>query len=535
MGNPDATPSAWAPLRRPAYRALWLAQLVANTGTWAQTVGAQWLMGDLGGGAFEVSLVQAATTLPVFLLVVPAGALGDILDRRRLLLAGQSLMSLGAGALAVLSAGRLMSPWLLLALIAAMAVGQAVSQPAFQAIQPELVPRAEIPHAALLNGANMNVARAVGPALGGVLIAATGPAATFAFNTVSFLGVLAVLYRWDRPPDHRPLGAEHVVSATLAGLRYVRNARRFATVLARSALFMTFAGGLWALLPAVARGPLGLGAGGYGLLLGCLGVGAVTGMVLVPKARRRAGTDRVVTAAMFAYAVAMAVTGVSTTITLTVVALIVAGMAWIAVQSTLMATAQVLLPAWTRARALAYMQLVFMGGQALGAIGWGLLADHAGLPLAFLIPAAALVTGTAVSIVTLPLPEEPPDMTTIQHWPEPVSVISPDSDAGPVLVVIEWPVPKENTEAFVEAMRRLGRARKRTGATLWGLFRDTADPSIFVESFTVSNWHEHLRQHLERGTASDQLIESRARALVSDGQLPTVRHLIWAESTLRDE
>ncbi|MFL6145069.1 MAG: MFS transporter [Labedaea sp.] len=524
----DAGSSAWAPLRRPAFRALWIAQLVANLGTWAQMVGAQWLMGDLGGGALAVALVQTATTLPVCLLVIPSGALGDILDRRRLLLAGQSLMLLGAGGLALLTALGMTTQPLLLLLIGLMAVGQAVSLPSFQAIQPELVTRPEIPQAALLNGVNMNVARAIGPALGGLLIAGIGPAATFAFNTVSFLGVLVVLYRWDRPPDHRPLGAEHVVSAIRAGVRYIRHAPRFATVLARSALFMVFASGLWALLPAVARGPLGLGAGGYGLLLGGIGLGAVIGAVIVPPLRDRLGSPAVVTGAMFCYAAGMLIIGVSTAIGPIIGALVVAGTAWIAVQSTLMATAQVLLPAWTRARALAAVQFVFMGGQALGALGWGLMAN-ASLAAAFVIPAAGLTAATALSLVVLPFPEIRLDMSRVRHWPAPAGVISPDSDAGPVLVTLEWPVPLANAEAFIEAMRAVGRARRRTGATLWGLFRDTADPTLFVESFVVANWHEHLRQHLERGTVSDQKLEARARGLLHNGEHPRVRHLIWAD------
>ncbi|GAB3887812.1 hypothetical protein GCM10029964_054410 [Kibdelosporangium lantanae] len=269
--------TALAPLRHRTYRALWLAQFAANTGTWAQTVGAQWLVGDLGGGPFDVALVQAATTLPVFLLVVPAGALGDILDRRRLLLCGQTVMFAGAVGLTWTTATGAVSVTAVLGLIAVMAVGQAVSQPSFQAIQPELVPFAEIPRAALLNGANANIGRAVGPALGGALIAAVGPPASFGLNAASFLGVLLVLARWDRPRDHRPLGTEHVMAATRAGARYIRAAPRFASVLVRGMAFVVFASALWALLPAVARGPLRLGAGGYGLLLGALGVAPWSG------------------------------------------------------------------------------------------------------------------------------------------------------------------------------------------------------------------------------------------------------------------
>jgi MFS family permease len=528
--EPPASVSGWAPLRRPVFRALWLAQFVANTGTWMQTVGVQWLMGDLGGGALAVALVQAAGTLPVFLLVVPAGALGDILDRRRLLLAGQALMCAGAAGITVTTVAGRTSPPLLLGLIAVIGVGQALSVPSFQAIQPELVSRSEVPQAAVLNGVNINVARAVGPAVGGLLIAGTGPAATFALNTVSFVGVLAVLYRWKRPPDHRPLGTEHVVAATRAGARYILSAPRFATVLVRSALFMIFASGLWALLPAVARGPLRLGASGYGVLLAGVGIGAVAGAFVVGRLREKIGANALVNGSMLVYGMSMVVVGTAQRPGPVLPALIAVGAAWIGVQSTLNAIAQALLPAWTRARALAYFQLVFMGGQTLGAIAWGVVAGLAGLRAAFVMPGLALVAVTAMTVRPLRLPRTSPDLSRTLFWPEPAAGPDSDSGAGPVLVEVQWRVPEPNVEAFVDAMHHVSRSRKRTGATLWGLFRDVSEPSLYVETFTVATWHEHLRQHLERGTVWDSELEAAARALTIDGTEPVVRHLIWADA-----
>ncbi|MBL7260278.1 MFS transporter [Actinoplanes sp. LDG1-01] len=526
--EPATPPSGWAPLRRPVFRALWLAQFVANTGTWMQTVGAQWLMGDLGGGALAVALIQAATTLPVFLLVVPAGALGDILDRRRLLLTGQALMCAGAAGITLTTAFDRTTPALLLGWIAVTGVGQALSVPSFQAIQPELVSRGEVPQAAVLNGVNVNVARAVGPAVGGLLIAATGPASTFAFNTLSFLGVLAVLYRWRRPPDHRPLGAEHVAAATRAGARYILNAPRFATVLMRSALFMIFASCLWALLPAVARGPLRLGADGYGVLLAAVGIGAVAGAFAIGRLRAAIGANAVVSASTVAYGGAVVVIGAGPRVALVLPALVVAGAAWIGVQSTLNATAQALLPAWTRARALAYFQLVFMGGQTLGAIGWGMIAGLSGLRAAFIVPGCALLLTAALTVRRFRLPRTSLDLSRMPFWPEPAGGPDSQSGAGPVLVEVQWRVPQPNAEAFVDAMLHVSRSRKRTGATLWGLFRDVSDPSLYVETFTVATWHEHLRQHFERGTVWDRELEAAARALTEDGADPVVRHLIWA-------
>jgi MFS family permease len=520
--------SAWAPLRSPWFRALWTAQFAANTGTWAQTVGAQWLMGDLGGSALQIALVQTAATLPVFLLVIPAGALGDVVDRRRLLLLSQTLMLLSAAGLAVLTAAGAVTPNRLLAFTAALAVGQALAAPCFQAVQPELVPREQLSQAALLNGANANVARAVGPAIGGLLIAAAGPAAAFALNSVSFLGVLAVLYRWPRPPTDRPLGAEPIREAIRAGVRYVRSAPAFGTVLARSALFMVFASGLWALLPALARGPLRLGPNGYGGLLAAVGLGALLGTAVLPRLRARRGTGGVVLGATLAYAAAVAVVGLHPSRSAVVAALVLAGLSWISVQSTFSATAQLLLPTWARARALAYFQLVFMGGQALGALAWGAVADTLGLTAAFVLPAVGLVLTALVSLLLVPLRSDEDVRHSELPWPQPPSALDWESDAGPVLVTLEWRVRSSDVPEFLDVMRELGRARRRTGAYLWGVFQDAEDPELFLETFTVSTWHEHLRQHVERGTVADAVLEERARNYLAGGTGPVVRHLVWA-------
>ncbi|MBW8765883.1 MAG: MFS transporter [Geodermatophilales bacterium] len=473
-----AVPSAWAPLRRTWFRALWTAQFVANTGTWAQTVGAQWLMGDLGGSALQIALVQTAATLPVFVLVIPAGALGDVVDRRRLLLIAQTLMLLSAAALAAATAAHAVTPNRLLILTAVLAVGQALAAPCFQAIQPELVARDELPQAALLNGANANVARAVGPAVGGLLIAAAGPAAAFALNSVSFLGVLAVLYRWPRPPTVRVLGAEPIGQAIRAGMRYVRSAPAFGSLLARSALFMISASGLWALLPAVARGPLHLGANGYGGLLAAVGLGALIGTAVLPPLRASWGAGRLVTGATLLYAAAVAVVG--------------------------------------------------LGGQALGALAWGTVADAYGLSAAFLMPAGGLVLAALLGLLLVPLRSDADVRHSALPWPEPPPSMTWTPEAGPVLVTLEWRVRGPEVPEFLVVMRRLGRSRRRTGAALWGVFQDADNPQLFLETFTVGTWHEHLRQHLERGTVADAELEERARAYVLPGTSPVVRHLVWA-------
>jgi MFS family permease len=337
-----------------------------------------------------------------------------------------------------------------------------------------------------------------------------------------------VLYRWPRPRTERPLGAEPIRQAIRAGLRYVRSAPAFSSVLTRAALFMLFGSGLWALLPAVARGPLGLGANGYGGLLAAVGLGAVVGTAVLPWFRARRGAGSVLTVATLVYAAAVAVVGLTHSGAATVAALGLAGLSWIGVQSTLNAAAQLLLPIWARARALAYFQLVFMGGQALGALAWGAVADAYGLTAAFLIPAGGLVLVPLLGTLLEPLRSDHDVRHSSLPWPQLPSPVEWEPDAGPVLVTLEWKVRSAGVPEFLDVMRRLGRARRRTGAALWGVFQDAEDPERFLETFTVATWHEHLRQHVERGTVADADLEAAARGFLSGGTVPVIRHFVWA-------
>jgi len=517
---------AWSPLRHRVFRALYIAQFASNVGTWMQTVGAQWLMGDLGGGALLVALVQTASALPIFLLAVLAGALGDILDRRRLLLASQGFMLLAAATLAVLALNDAVSQWALLVLTFAVGTGQALSVPSWQAIQPELVERVEIPQAAALNGVNFNVARAVGPAIGGVVIAALGPGAVFVANALSFVGVVWVLRGWRREAEPHVLPPEHLGAAVRAGWRFVVSAPSLRVVLVRSGVFTIFASALWALIPVVAREGLGLGSRGYGLLLGAVGVGAIGGAFGLPVLRARLAPNVLVTGASVLYALCCLVLGVVDVTAAVVAALVFAGFAWIAVVSSLNATAQTLLPAWARARGLAYYTLVFMGGQALGAALWGSVASATSLEAAMTAVCVALVASTIVAR-RYPLRPLDLDLRPAPH-PEPHLVLDPGPDDGPVLVSVEYRVTPENAEAFRSAMGPVGRARRRTGAERWGLFQDGEDPSRFVEAFHVRTWQEYLRQTEERFTVRDQEFVAAAGALLAEGSRPRVTHLLAA-------
>jgi MFS family permease len=493
-----------------------------------QVVGAQWLMGSLSDDPLQVALIQTAVTLPALVVGLPAGAVGDILDRRRLLLATQTFMLAAAALLAALTAAGLATPWVLLALIFAIGLGQALTAPSWQALQPELVSRAEIPQAAALGSVSMNMARAVGPALGGALVATAGPAAVFAINAASFLGILGVLAWWRRPTEERALGAEHFRAAVRAGIRYARSSPRLRNVLVRLGLFAVFASGLWALLPVVAREGLGLGAGGYGLLLGGVGVGAILGAFVLPPARGLLSVNQLVAVASLAFALGCLCLAWLPSLPLVAAALILVGMAWITVLASLNGSAQNVLPAWVRSRGMALYQLVLQGGQALGAVAWGLLAQRSDARVAFAVIAGGLATGV-VGAWRWPLrPLGDLDLRLYSAGDPPFVALDPRPDAGPVLVTVEYRVRLEDQEAFKAAMHRVGRTRRRTGAERWGLFQDGTDPEILLETFLVPTWEEHLRQHLERTTVADRLYAEQARSYQVEGTEPRVRHLFFA-------
>src|SRR5262245_25939356 len=301
--------SAWGPLREPLFRALWIAAVASNVGGLMEDVGEAWLMTSLTTSTLLVALIETAGSLPVLLLSVPSGAFADLIDRRRLLLITQIWMLTIAATLGVLTIAGLTTPSLLLILAFALGLGAAVNAPAWQAITPELVTRTDLPAAVTLGSVAFNVARAVGPALGGLLVAAFGPGPVFLLNAISFLGVIVVLYRWRRAVEKSNLPPEHVLGALRAGFRYVRHTSTIQAVLVRAATFILCASALWALLPVVARRGLGLNAAGYGVLLGCIGLGGVTGASLLPVLRQKFSTNAVVIAATLIFASATIVLG----------------------------------------------------------------------------------------------------------------------------------------------------------------------------------------------------------------------------------
>jgi MFS family permease len=518
-------PSSLAPLRHSPFRELYAAQLLSNVGTWMQMVAAQWLMITLQHSALMVALIQTAISLPVVLLALPAGALGDIVDRRRLLIASQALALAAAALLAVLTLADQIGAWSLLALTFAVGVGDALRRPAWQALQPQLVPRDQVPQAAALNSANMNVGRAVGPAIGGVIVAAAGPGWAFAFNAVSYLAILAVLVPWRNEEDRGSLGPERIGAAVRAGARFAKSSPRLRAILVRTSLFLAFASALGALLPGVAKRQLDMGSGGYGLLLAAVGVGAVVGAVILPAVRARRSMDAVISLATAGFAAACVGLATFDVVAPVLLLLVLAGIGWVIALGLLMGSAQTILPRWVSARGMALFLLVFHGGQAGGAVLWGAIADGAGTDATFLGVAGGLMLG----LVAVPRYHvrsgEDLDLSPSRHWAEPELAIDRDPGAAPVLVTVDYRVPPEHHAEFHEAMQAVGRVRRRSGATRWSLFQDTEDPDHFVETFTVPSWDEHLRQH-ERVTVADRRFEERVRSLLADGEAPHVTHLL---------
>ena len=490
-----------------------------------QNVGAAWLMTSLAPSALQVALVQTATNLPVIMLGVPAGAFADLFDRRKLLLVTQGWMLAAAAILGVLTMAHLTGPRMLLCLTFALGLGATMNGPAWQAIMPELVPRSELPAAIALNSVGFNLARAVGPALGGLVVGVLSPGAAFLLNAISFVAVLVVLYLWPRPPKKTDRNPESVGSAILAGLRYVRFEPALHAVLVRSGVFVISASALWSILPLVAKLELHSESTGYGVLLGCLGIGSIMGALILTRVRHLLRAEVLVNGSIALFGVVNIALAYLENFGLVAIALLVGGMAWMAVNSSLNTAAQTALPNWVRARALSVYLLVFQSAMALGSVIWGELASHFGLRRTLLMAGLALIAGAVITSRSRLADSNEIDTTPSLHWPEPQFAIEPRPDQGPVLVMIEYRIRVGDNEQFAQAMAPVERIRRRDGAIQWGLFEDAGDPGRYVESFLVDNWAEHLRQH-ERITVSDRSLEERAGSFHQGEGPPRVTHWI---------
>lgn len=497
--------SPWAPLRHSIFKALFIAQLASNIGTLMQSVGSAWLMGDLGASPLLIALVPTASMLPVLLVGLPGGALADIIDRRRLLIGGQLWMLGCAAALAAMAFTQVVTPASLLALTFGLGLGSALTFPAFQAIQPDLVPANELRQAIALGSMTFNVGRAIGPAIGGLVVAVAGPGWVFILNAVSFLAIVGVLIWWRRPRPEETMPAETFNGAMRAGLRYAAHSPAFRGVLNRVALFTLPAAALQALLPVVVRDRLGLTSGGYGVLLGCFGIGAAGGAVVRPRLDERFHHDQLLLGSSVVLAGALVVVGISRVTWTIGLVMLLAGLAWATALTSTGVAAFSVLPEWVRARGMGLYMLVLAGTNALGSAAWGVLAEVS-LTGAHLIPASVLLLtlfagrrwllGSASGLDLRMVPTDDPTVTIV-----------PLPTDGPVLVTLMYDVPADEVIAFADAMRLVERHRRRTGAYRWGLFRDLANPHRFIETFVVESWGEHLRQHRRTTVNADRFLD----------------------------
>jgi len=490
-----------------------------------QGVAAAWLMTSLTSSPVPVALLTTMSNLPLFLVGLPAGAIADMLDRRWLVILTQIWMLVVATLLGVLTILGLMTPTLLLLLTFLIGLGGALSAPAWQAIVPELVPRRELPTAIALNSAGFNLARATGPAVGGLIVAASGPSTVFWLNAASFMGVIFVIYFWKPVPREHSALPERMGSAIAAGMRFARHSPALRAVLVRTIAWMFPASALMALLPVVATRQLGLDATGYGILLASLGLGAVAGAVALPRLRARLSIDRLVVILTLLFAASLVGLALIHSFLSLNLVLMLAGVGWLTINSFLNVAAQTSTPAWVQARVLGVYLLVSQGGLAGGSAVWGLVAERYDERTALLAAAGLLVLGL-VTVRRWPLRSgEELDLRPSQHWPAPELALALGESDGPVLVTVEYRVELPNQAAFYQAMAALEIIRRRDGARRWGVFRDAADLERLLETFVVASWAEHMRQH-ERVTVTDRVAEERVNALQKPGTTPIVAHLI---------
>jgi MFS family permease len=514
--------ATFAPFRTLVFRNLWLATFAANIGMWMNDVTAAWVMTSLTTSPVMVALVQTASTLPVFLLGLPSGALADIVDRRRYFAATQLWVALTALLLATLALTNSLTPILLLLLTFANGVGLAMRWPVFSAIVPEVVPREQLGAAMALNGISMNLSRVVGPVVAGAIISAVGSGAVFVLNVVLAAAAFATILRWRSEPRTSTLPGERFVGAMRVGWQHVMQSPRMKAVLVRIFFFFLQSSALLALLPLVARDLHGAGPGTYTLMLACVGGGAVLAALYFPRWRMRFDRDQFVVGGTLVHAMMSVIVVFAPSIWIALPAIVVLGMAWISTANSLTLAAQVALPNWVRARGMAVYQMALMGGAAAGSLLWGQVAGWSSVRIAV---TCAAVVGPLLWLLTRRLSVEggaDPDFSPAKLANLPLTAIEVGPDEGPVMVTLEYQIDPADASGFAAVMQQTRRARLRQGALSWGLFRDTAAPGRYIEYFVDESWVEHQRR-LERFTAADAGLRDKRLAFHKGESPPMVR------------
>lgn len=517
-------PSA-SPFSNPVFRAIWLASMVSNFGGLIQAVGASWMMTSLGGSAQMIALVQTSTSLPIMLFSLAAGAIADNLDRRRVMIAAQSFMLAVSLMLAACAWMGVLNPWLLLVMTFLIGCGTAMNGPAWQASVGDMVPRAMLGQAIAMNSMGFNIARSVGPALGGAIVTLGGAASAFTANALSYIGLLAVLSRWQPKLEQRRLPRERLGVAMAAGIRYVAMSPPIRRVIGRAAMFGAAASAVPALMPLIARDLIAGGPLIYGLLLGSFGLGAVGGAFSSGWLRGRLSTEGLVRAAATSLAAGATVAALSPLLAVTMPALMLAGAGWVLALSTFNVSVQMASPRWVVARALSLYQMGTFGGMALGSWLFGFIADHSGVATALCAAATLLVAGTIVGLrFSLP-PLSDADLAPRDSWREPTTALSLEPRSGPIVVTIEHRVAERNIAPFLAIMAERRRIRRRDGARGWTLLRDLADLQLWIERYDVPTWLDYIRHNERRTNADIQNSKALHAIRISDTE-PVVRRMI---------
>ncbi|WP_299840573.1 MFS transporter [uncultured Jannaschia sp.] len=523
--SPDVAAAAPSPFSIPIFRAIWLASVSSNFGGLVQAVGASWLMTSLSDSPQDVALVQASTVFPIMMFSLLAGAIADNLDRRLVMLSAQSFMIAVSLVLAVFAYNDWLSPLGLLAFTFAIGCGTALNNPAWQASVGDMVPRAALPGAVALNSMGFNIARSVGPAIGGVIVAVAGAAGAFLTNALSYIGIIVVLLRWHPKRTPRTLPPERLDVAMAAGLRYVSMSPNIRVVLLRGAVFGLAAAALPALLPVVARDLIQGGPLTYGILLGAFGVGAIGGALSSGWARGHLTTEGIVRLASVLLVIGAVGTGLGRAMVLTIPSLMLAGTGWVLALSTFNVSVQLSSPRWVVARALSLYQMATFGGMTAGAWTCGAIAEAHGVTAALLSAAAVQAAGGLLGLM-VPLPGTgDEDLDPLGRWQEPETTIPLRHTSGPIVITIEHRIRETDVPAFVRVMNERRRICLRDGARRWTLLRDLADPELWIERYHVPTWLEYVRD-TQRRTKADLENFDLVRALHIDNHPPRVHRMI---------
>ncbi|RUW79014.1 MFS transporter [Mesorhizobium sp. M2A.F.Ca.ET.067.02.1.1] len=522
--------SALAPFRHGIFRAVWAASLVSNFGGLIQGVGAAWMMATIATSSYQVALVQASTTLPIMLFALVAGAIADSFNRRKVMLVAQTFMLVVSALLTLFTWQGWMTPWTLLAFTFLIDSGTALNSPSWQASVGDMVPRAKVPAAVALNSLGFNITRSVGPAIGGVIVAAAGAAAAFAANAISYIGLIVVLARWKPALPEQTLPRESLGAAMGAGLRYVAMSPNIAKVLVRGSAFGFSAGAVLALLPLVARDVVKGDALTYGIMLGAFGIGAVGGALISVRLRQLLSSEVMVRMAFAGFALCALNAAISHNGWQTSAGLLIGGACWVIALSHFNVTVQMSTPRWVVGRVLSIYQTATFGGIALGSWIWGVVADAHGAETALIAAAIAMLAGGAIGFV-LPLPKQTVlNLDPLNRFKEPTLSLDLKPRSGPIAVMIEYIIREDDVPEFLATMAERGRIRRRDGARNWTLARDLEDPSVWIEHYHTPTWVEYIR-HNRRATHADAVVGERIRALHSGENPPRVRRMIERPTT----